>query len=58
MLIPLFTTTFFQIDADDINQILGYMADFFENFSLLLWLIVGVGVALLVIRAIISAIRH
>lgn len=47
--------TFFTISEGNITSIIGYMSDLFTDLSPLLLLIVGVGVAMLLIGFIIRA---
>ena len=44
--------------SEMINQIIGYVGDVFSDLSGLLLLIIGVGLGLIVIGAIISAVKR
>lgn len=49
--------TFFTISTTDITAMIGYSSDLFTDFAPILLIIVGVGVGIFVITAIIGAIR-
>jgi uncharacterized membrane protein YgaE (UPF0421/DUF939 family) len=49
--------TFFTISTTDIATMIGYSGDLFADFSPILLIVVGVGVGIFVITAIIGAIR-
>lgn len=46
-----------EISGEKITEIIGYIGDVFQDLSGLILLIVGVGLGLMVVVAIISAIR-
>jgi len=50
--------TFFQLGTGDMDIAIGYMGDLFSDLSPYLIVIIGVGIALIVVEAIISAIRR
>ena len=53
----MFLGTFFTITNDNITAMLGYVADFIEDFTPLLLPILAVGLGILIIWAIVSAIK-
>jgi hypothetical protein len=46
--------TFFELGSSDINSILSYVFGLFSDFKLLLAVILGVGIGIWIIRAIVK----
>jgi hypothetical protein len=54
---PLLTGTFIDIAPTDITAMLGYAKDLIVDLTPLLWPIIGIGLGILIIWAIIGAFR-
>lgn len=50
--------TFFTIQSTDVTSLLGYVGDFITDISPLLLPIVGIGVGIIIVVAIIGAVKH
>jgi hypothetical protein len=57
MLGTLFTGTFIDIAPEDITGMLGYAKDLIIDLKPLLWPVIGIGLAILIVWAIIGAFR-
>ena len=50
--------TFFTISGDQITTMLGYVGNFVTDISPLLLPIIGIGIGIIIVVAIIGAIKH